>query len=245
MLGCLQISSASAINPKHFNLVSGRFSGQGQKAATFIAKIAQEWPPGYLLIFFSSGTFLVVPTVQVIVSITTFHASTRMVPLSIQPSVLVYSPKVLHIFLTNRPVTAVLQSLVSTYILVFCYVVTKATVLKEACLPTVSGLVSCQHGACRVCAGTVAESYIQIMRQRESWGAWWAFEISTPIPHQRTSSNKAIPIWAYGAIIIQTTTPWMPETDAHINWLFFLCLICCFGVVTQKSSFCDLKPFGE
>jgi hypothetical protein len=83
------------------------------------------------------------------------------------------------------------------------------------------------------------------MRQRESWGAWWAFEISTPIPHQRTSSNKAIPIWAYGAIIIQTTTPWMPETDAHINWLFFLCLICCFGVVTQKSSFCDLKPFGE
>lgn len=59
-------------------LVLGRFSRQEQKAATFIAKIAQKWSSGYLLVFLLPDTFLVVPTVGVIVSTTTFHACTRM-----------------------------------------------------------------------------------------------------------------------------------------------------------------------
>jgi hypothetical protein len=56
MVGCLEISSANATNPKLFNLTSGRYFGQGQKAATFFAKVSQEWSLDHLLIVFLSET---------------------------------------------------------------------------------------------------------------------------------------------------------------------------------------------
>jgi hypothetical protein len=42
IIGCLGISSANAIDPKLINLASGRFLEQGQKAATFFAKIPPQ-----------------------------------------------------------------------------------------------------------------------------------------------------------------------------------------------------------
>lgn len=50
VLGCLAIL-VYVINQKLFNLASGRFSGQVQKAATFFAIISQEWFLGRLLLF--------------------------------------------------------------------------------------------------------------------------------------------------------------------------------------------------
>ena len=90
-----------------------------------------------------------------------------------------------------RSVT-VLQSLPSTYILVFSYEVTKVTAMKEACLQFQRFSPLSAWGM-EVCAGTVAESYIQMNRQRVV-RAWWAFKTSKPTPHQCTSSNQAIPI---------------------------------------------------
>lgn len=49
-VGCLEIL-VYVINQKLFNLASGKFSGQVQKAATFFAILSQEWFLGCLLLF--------------------------------------------------------------------------------------------------------------------------------------------------------------------------------------------------
>jgi hypothetical protein len=42
ILGCLEISSANAVSSKLSNLAAGYLFGQGEKAATFFARIPQE-----------------------------------------------------------------------------------------------------------------------------------------------------------------------------------------------------------
>jgi hypothetical protein len=56
VLGYLEVSSADNIHLKLFNLASGKFLRQGQKANTFFAKTPQEWSLGHLLIVFPSET---------------------------------------------------------------------------------------------------------------------------------------------------------------------------------------------
>jgi hypothetical protein len=56
ILGCLEIFSAKATNPKFFSLASVRLFEREQKAATLFAEISQALPLGHLLIFFFSET---------------------------------------------------------------------------------------------------------------------------------------------------------------------------------------------
>lgn len=50
ILGCLEISSANAINIDLFNLATDRFFGQQQKTATIFIKISQEMSLHYTII---------------------------------------------------------------------------------------------------------------------------------------------------------------------------------------------------
>ena len=43
ILGGLDIASTNEISSLFFNLVMGKFLGQGQKATTFFAKISEEY----------------------------------------------------------------------------------------------------------------------------------------------------------------------------------------------------------
>lgn len=42
ILGCLEIASTNEFSSLFFNLVMGKFLGQGQKATTFFAKTSSE-----------------------------------------------------------------------------------------------------------------------------------------------------------------------------------------------------------
>lgn len=75
VLGCLAVL-VYVINQKLFNLASGRFSGQVQKAATFFAIISQEWFLGRLLLFLPLK-FMIGYTLYTLPSIP-LYAPTRM-----------------------------------------------------------------------------------------------------------------------------------------------------------------------
>lgn len=60
VLGCLEIL-VYVVKQKLFNLSSGRYSGQVQKAAIFFAIISQEWFLGCLLLFLPLKFMMVSP----------------------------------------------------------------------------------------------------------------------------------------------------------------------------------------
>jgi hypothetical protein len=57
LLGCFEMSSVNANNINLFNLASGRFFRQGQKAAIFFKKIPQKQPLCHIQKFFSETTW--------------------------------------------------------------------------------------------------------------------------------------------------------------------------------------------
>ena len=70
----LEIFPSKEINQILFNLTSDRLLGQGQKAAIFIVKIAQERFLAQSLILFSPETSSWAPVVHIAVSTTVFPA---------------------------------------------------------------------------------------------------------------------------------------------------------------------------